>query len=340
MLIVVVGALSIYVKSNKTSADQQQYVQLQGDVRAPIYYVSRDIRMAGAGLTADAMSSALEGVDNENQGSAVQPDRIKLMGNIEEPFVLTIQSSSSGVHVTLNDHSLEQYPYPDSYYIDKIVLLLPRTGSTCRGAAVRQITHVTHSSGGTNEGFNFSPGQAKGINPPGGLSDVCPDGEFTGGTILFVDVREYWLDTTGTYPGLTAGVNGYIGGGAGGVLYLTKNNTHYALAQNIENLQFQYNGNFDNSADGTLDGFTNWQTTWTLDQIGRIRQVRVWVLGRTPNRMTSVSSTTADVSFMYRRPTIANSAGATADDWHKRFLLETTANVRNMSLSLYNTGVR
>jgi len=60
--------------------------------------------------------------------------------------------------------------------------------------------------------------------------------------ILFANVNEYWLDVTGSVSGLTAGVNGYIGGGTGGVLYATKNGVHSALAQNIETIQFQYNG--------------------------------------------------------------------------------------------------
>ena len=29
--------------------------------------------------------------------------------------------------------------------------------------------------------------------------------------VCFINVKEYWLDVTGNYVGLTAGVNGYIG---------------------------------------------------------------------------------------------------------------------------------
>lgn len=341
MIIIVVGALSIYVKSNKTAADQQQYVQIQQDVRGAIYYLSRDVRMAGAGLPSNFLQAALQGTDNESQSGTVQPDRIEIMGNMEEPFSLSIQScSGSGTHITLNDHSFEQFPYPDSYYTGKIVLLLPKSSSSCWGAAVRQITSVSHSSGGTNEGFNFSPGQAIGIDPPGGLRDVCADSEYAGGTVVFLDLYEYWLDITGNYPGLTAGQNGYIGGGTGGVLYQTRNNAHNALAMNIEDLQIQYNGNFDGDSSGTLDGFVDWNSAWTATQVASIRQARLWVVGQTPTRFVSISAAQVTGGSLYRHPAIANSPAGTTDDGRKRFVLETTANVRNMSLNLYNTGLR
>ncbi len=155
---------------------------------------------------------------------------------------------------------------------------------------------------------------------------------------MFVDVIDYWLDITGDYPGLTAGVNGYIGGGVGSVLYMTKNGVHYPLAQNIENFQVQYNGDLDD--DGQLDGYQDWNTAWSALEISRIRQVRLQVLGRTPQPFVSVSGQAPADLHLYRRPALANSPAAAADDRHRRFLLESAANIRNMSLNLYNEGVR
>ena len=339
MIIIVVGALSIYVKSNKTSADQQQYVQIQQDVRAAMYYISRDLRMAGAGVPSNFLQAVIQGTDNESQGGTVQPDRIQIMGIVEEPMSITIGTCcGGGTHLSLAYNSLEQLPYPDSYYVGQICLILPKSSSLCTGAAVRQITGVTHNSGGTNEAFNFSPGQAKGINPPGGLKDVCADSEYVGGTVLFADFYEYWLDVTGSYAGLTAGTNGYIGGGTGGVLYQTHNNTYSPIAMNIEDFQVQYNGDFN--ADATLEGFTDWNSSWTATQIASIRQIRIWVVGKTPNRFTSISAAAQASGSIYRHPAVANSPAGTTDDWCKRFVLETTSNIRNLSLGLYNTGVR
>jgi prepilin-type N-terminal cleavage/methylation domain-containing protein len=339
MAVIVIGVLSLYVKSNKTASDQQQYMQIQQDARAATYYIARDVRMAGAGLTASYYGAALQGTDNEDQGGTVAPDRIELMGNVEEPFSVTIQAcNGSATNIHLSNHSLEQFPYRDSDYIGKIVLITPNPGSACQGVAVRQITDVHRDEHGNNESFNFSPGQAKGINPPGGLSDTCTDADWTGGTIMFGDVYEYWLDVTGNYAGLTAGQDGYIGGGTGGVLYQTHNNTHNALAMNIEDLQIQYNGDFN--ADATLDGFANWSSAWTPTQIASIRQVRIWVVGKTPNRFTSISAAAQASGSIFRHPGLANSPAGTTDDWCKRFVLETTSNIRNLSLGLYNTGVR
>jgi len=337
MLIIILGTLSLYVKSNKISVDQQHLAELQHDVRAAMFFVSRDVRMAGVGLPIEFSGYFLEGINNESQGGDVNPDRLKIIGNIEDPLNLGV-TDYDGVTVSLIENSFEQFPYSDSYYEDRIVIILPKPSSGCPWK-IRQITHVTHSAGGTNEKLNFSPGQAPGINPPGGLSGTC-DGsnDYDGGMITFIEVKEYWLDITGNYSGLLPGENGYIGDGKGGVLYLTQNGVHYPLAKNIENLQFQYNGDFDN--DGNLDGFTNWDDSWTTDQVSLIREVKIWVLGKTPSPFVSVSGTPPSNLHLYRRPEIADSPKSSQDDKHRRFLLESTATVRNLSLSLYNTGTR
>ncbi len=346
MLVVVLGALTLYMRSNKISADQQQYAEVQQDVRTSMFFITRDSRMAGVGLPVEFAGFFLEGVDNDTtEGSGlVTPDRLKIMGNIDEPLVLKISNyQGSSVDLALDDYSFEKNPYPDSYYDNKIAIILPNPASSCRAAEIRSISHVTHNPGGTNEKLNFSPGQAPGINPPGGLSGTCPSpSDYDGGYAAWVDVKEYWLDVTGNFPGLTAGTDGYIGGGQGGVLYLTHNGTHYPIARNIENLQFQYNGDLD--SDGHLDGFKDWDNTWSVDEIGRIIQVRILVLGRTPNASASVSGTPSSTLFVYRRPGMANTDPETTaeakTDRHRRFLLESTSSVRNMSLNLYNNGLR
>jgi hypothetical protein len=222
-----------------------------------------------------------------------------------------------------------------------VVLILPNPTSGCLNGEIREITHVTHDATGQNERLNFSPGLAPGINPPGGLSGTCDSSnDYDGGRVTFINVNEYWLDTTGNYPGLTAGTNGYIGNGEGGVLYLTMNGAHYPLARNIENLQFQYNGDFDQ--DGNLDGFLDWQNSWTgdIDMVRRVVQIRILVLGRTPNAFVSIGENVPANLHLYRRPSVANSPGSSQDDKHRRFLLESMANVRNLSLNIYNTNSR
>ncbi len=340
MLVAVLGALMIYARSNKVSVEQQGLTEVQNDVRSSIFFLSRDLRMAGAGLPEQFSGHFLEGRDNEDQGAEVMPDRVRIMGNIEDPLNLPLRDyQGAAANLTIEDFSFEQYPYPDAFYVNKFVLVLPNPESGCRAGEVRVVTHVTHASGGLNERFNFSPGLAPGIDPPGGLSGTCASSnDYDGGTVCFIDVKEYWLDVTGNYPGLTAGLNGYIGGGEGGVLYCTHNGVHFPMARNIENFQLEYIGDLDN--DLLLDGWTVWDNAWTLDQIARIQQVRMWVLGRTAQPFTSVGGRVPGAIQTYRRPELSNSPGAAADDMHKRFLLESTSNVRNMSLNLYNLGQR
>ncbi|MBS3818566.1 prepilin-type N-terminal cleavage/methylation domain-containing protein [bacterium] len=340
MLVIILATLYIYSESNQVSVDQQQLAELQQDVRSSMYFISRDVRNAGVGLPGEFSGYFLEGEDNEDQGGEVTPDRLKVIGNMEDPLNLNIANyQGAAANLSLDDYSLEKFPYPDSYYEDKVVLILPNPESACRSGELRQITHVTHSQTGTNEKLNFSHGLAKEFNPPQGLKGSCPSSnDYDGGLVAFINVKEYWLDVTGSYSGLTKGENGYIG--EPGVLYMTHNGVHYPLAKDIENLQFQYNGDFDN--DGSLDGFVNWQETWTGDSVmvSRIKQVRMWILGRTPERFVSVSGKPPDDLHLYKRPAVANTPEASQDDMHRRFLLDSTVTIRNLSLSLYNLGTR
>ena len=347
MLVIVVATLSLYMRSNKVAVDQNQYAELQHDVRSGMYFISRDIRMAGVGLPVEFFGYALEGVNNENQGVEVTPDRLTIMGNIEDPINLSIDNyQGSAANLAVDDYSYEQYPYPDDYYANKFVLILPNPSSPCRTGEVRQITHVTHDSGGANEKLNFSPGQADewGINPPGGLSGTCGDSnDYDGGLVTFINVSEFWLDVTGNYPGLTAGEDGYIGNGQGAILYVTMNGVHYPMAQNVENLQFEFNGDWNPPYDGGLDGFVPWDNAnWPLDTelVSRMRQIRILVLGRTPQPFVTFAGKAPELINIYKRPPLSDTAGAAQADKHKRFLLESTSNVRNLSLNIYNTGVR
>jgi hypothetical protein len=341
MLVAVLGALFIYARSNKVSVEQQLVTEVQNDVRSSIFFLSRDLRMAGAGLPEEFASYFLEAEDNEDQGGGeVLPDRVTIMGNIEEPLNLPLRNyQGSSATLDIEDFSLEQYPYPDAFYDNRYVLVLPNPESGCRAGEVRVVSQVRHSAGGTNEGFNFSPGQAPGVDPPGGLSGTCASSnDYDGGMVSFINVKEYWLDVTGNYAGLTAGVNGYIGGGEGGILYCTHNGIHFPMARNIENFQLEFNGDMNN--DLILDGWSPWNIAWTLPEVARIQQVRMWVLGRTDQAFTSVGGQVPGAVQTYRRPALSNSPQAAADDMRKRFLLESTSNVRNMSLNLYNLGQR
>lgn len=340
MLLVIIGALAVYSRSNRVTVDQTQYTELQHDVRSSLFLITRDIRMAGAGLPEEFHMFALEGIDNEEQGEEVKPDRLLLLGNMDEPFALTIRTyQGAGSSVELPDFSFDQYPYLDNYYEKKIVLILPNPASACRSGEIQTISRINRSGGGLNESIELRPATATDIRLPNGLLGSCLSfSDYNSGSIMFADVKEYWLDLTGNYPGLTPGLNGYIGNNVANILYMTKNGIHYPVAQNIENFQVMYNGDF--SGDGLLDGFQDWNIAWTLDQIAKIRQVRIWVLGRTPNRFLSVSGKPSAKIHHYRRPAIANSPAAQTDDLHRRFLLETTVNIRNLSLGLHNRGER
>jgi len=355
MLAIIVATLSLYTKSNKVSVDQQQFAEIQHDVRAAMYFVSRDIRSAGVGLLTDIIGYSLEGIDGHGP-SPESPDSIKLMGNFYDPLNLTVQHQG-GVQFKVDVSGLTNNPYQEAYYEDREVIII---STTCPGCfSVRYIGNISWPLGGAPGTFTMPPGRSE-LNPPGGLTDTgCPDSCWDDAICTFIQIKQYWLDTTGNpgdYPSLNlaVGQDGYLG--LPHTLYLTGIDAvtgscmHMPIALNVENLQFQYNGDLDN--DGFLDGPTDWDNAnWTinpgddaatreakLDLISRIRLVRIWVLGRTKNPYVSVSGTPPANLHLYRRPAIANSAVGEENDKHRRFLLESTAQIRNMSLSIYNNG--
>ena len=340
MLVVILGTLTLYMKSNRITVDQQQFTELQHAVRASMYWITRDIRSAAVGIPDEFRGYCVEGTDNESQGTAVTPDRLIVMGNMEDPLNLTLSNyQGSAANAAVADYSFEQFHYPDEFYENKIVLILPNPTSGCNLGQVRQITHVTHDTGGTNEKVNFSPGLAPDVNPPGGLSGDCAADDYDGGMITFIELKEFWLDTSGSISGLTAD-KGYLS--EAGVLYMSQNGYHYPLAHNVENLQFEFRGDFDD--DGTLDAYREWNVAWTGDitVINKICDIRISVLGRTEKAYVSVSGAPPGGLALYRRPDIANTPGDAVDDYdmHRRFMLQSSVNVRNLSMSLYNEGIR
>lgn len=360
MIVLIIGALSLYVSSNKIAVDQREYTELQHNVRATMFFVSRDVRSTGVGLDANIAGYFLEGQDGYGPGVEAS-DYIKLLGNFGEQVGLKIEDySGSASTAFLYDWELEHAPYDcPEFYENKVFLIV---STTCPGCfAYRFIpSNSMFGCGSGTAHFNFQPGKSD-LNPPGGLSDTnCSDDCYDDAIVTIGQVIQYWLDTTGNpgdYPdlNLTVGNQGYLG--VANTLYMstidnTGNMLHRPLAHDIENLQFRYNGDFDD--DGNLDGFVDWDNqNWTIlpgddsatkqakmDIISRIRQVRIWVLGCTKKAFVGKKGSPSSNIHLYRRPAVANSPAASQDDNHRRFLLTSVSNIRNLSLNLYNMGTR
>lgn len=355
MLLLVLGTLFLYMRSSQISVDQQQFAKLQHDVRSAMFLISRDARSAGVGLTPDIAGFFIEGEDGFGPGPEGS-DSLKVLGNFDDPLFLIIEKYQGGggggaATAFLYDWTLESAPYdcPD-YYENRMVLII---STQCPGCfTFRYIPpNSVFGCGSGIEHFNMQPGQSE-LNPPGGLIDTgCAEDCWDNAIVTLGQIKYYWLDTTGSpgdYPALalTVGQKGYLGEPQ--TLYLTTIDEstgagtmmHLPLAQNIENLQFQYNGDLNN--DGLLDGWMDWDPSWTGNTVivELIQQIRIQVLGRTPEPFKHVSKAGSSTTHLYRRPALANSPVMAQDDYRRRFLLESTATIRNMSLDLYNTGAR
>ena len=349
MMVIILGTLSLYTKSNKISVDHQQFAEIQHDVRSSMFFISRDVRSAGVGLLQEISGYFLEGQDGFGP-SPEGADSLKVVGNFEDPMSAKIekyQGGGGGGSDTAFLYQLElrnaPYDCPD-YYEERMVLVI---STRCPGCFAYRFIPI-NSVFGCQQGavhVNMQPGHSE-LNPPGGLVDSgCSADCYQDGILTFARIKLYWLDTTGNpgdYPSLNlvVGQKGYLG--VPNTLYLTDSSEtgvmeHRPFAQNIENLQFQYN-RID--ANGNFLGFTDWDTSWTPDDISRIRQVRIWILGKTARPFVSVGKKVPSNLHLYRRPAVANSPMGSQDDKHRRFLLESTANIRNMSLNIYNSGAR
>ena len=82
ILAIILATLSLYVRSNKVSVDQLQLSELQHDVRAAMYFISRDMKSVGAGLPEEFAGYFLQGINNDpNQSTApIQTDRLIILG--------------------------------------------------------------------------------------------------------------------------------------------------------------------------------------------------------------------------------------------------------------------
>lgn len=363
LLIVIIGALSLYERSNKVSVDQTQFSEVQHDVRSAMYLISRDARMAGCGLLTDITGYGIEGT-NAFGPDPEQSDSLKLMGNFDDPLALRIREyQGSSAQAFLFDFELENAPYDcPGFYDNKTVLIMSPSCPGCYSFRFIAENKMQGCGSGTAH-VVFPPGQAPGINPPGGLSDTgCIADCWDGAIITMAQIKYYWLDTTGNAGDYASLGNldadhGYLG--IPNVLYLSTNENsdqaealHMPLAMNIENIQFEYNGDYDD--DDNLDGFQPWDNlNWTIlatdddatrlakrELLARTTQIRAQVLGRTARPFLTVTKTAVADVQLYRRPAISDAPAAGTDDWHRRFLLESTATVRNNALVIYNTRAR
>lgn len=360
MLSIILMTLTLYTQSNKVSVDQQQLADVQHEIRLAMYFISKEIKSAGAGLPEQFSGYFLQGVNSDpNQsGAPLQTDRLTILAN-SDPLGLVIQNYSPGTGTILLElNEFDRFPYKDSAYpadqagyINRIIIIIPNPELNTQNGELGQITGVDL----INSQITFNR-----INTtlPNGLVPGGVAAEYVGGTVCFTELKTFWLDVDGNYPGLTAGTNGYLG--QPGVLYISQWNAinnnfdHLAIAQNVEDLQFQYHGDLDNdqllddnNGDGQISGddFLNWDDnfTWTDSPtvVDGIQSVRIWILGRTERASLSFSGATPDeAKYIYGKPLIADSPHGLSADKHRRFLLESTINVRSMSLNIYNTGIR
>ncbi len=356
MLILILGMLILYMRSSQISVDQQAFAKVQQDVRAGMFYIGRDARSAGVGLTPDIAGYFLEGEDAYGPGPEAS-DTLRVMGNFEDPMMLVIEKYQGGggggaATAFLYQWTLENAPYQcPEFYENRQVLIISTRCPGCFTFSYLAETSICGCGSG-EEHFNMQPGQSE-LNPPGGLIDTgCAEDCWDDAIVTIAQIKYYWLDTTGN-PGDYA----HLGGDPQSKGYIAEPYTmymttiddsiptgammHIPIAQNIENLQFEYNG--DINGDGFLDGWQSWQAGWTGDTvtITRIQQIRIMVLGRTPNPFLHVAKFQGGSgTHHYRRPVVSNSSAMAQDDMRRIFLMETTATVRNMSLSLYNSGER
>jgi type II secretory pathway pseudopilin PulG len=364
MLAIILLTLTLYTRSNRISVDQQQLSDVQHETRFAMYYISRDIKNAGAGLPQEFAGYFLQGVNNDqNQksgdanmpGYLFQPDSLTILGN-SDPLRLLIQGYNPGTgliqleatQLSLYPYNVHAYPTDSLGYINRLILILPNPEMNTLNGELGKITNVDF---GANQ-VSFT---RINVSLPNNLQPGGDAAAYNMGTVNFIEFRKYWLDINGSYTGLVAGQDGYLG--IPGVLYLSQYNTltdrfeHMALAQSVEDFQIQYLGDLDHDGnlddynhDGVIDNqdYQNWDNAnWTNNPglVLGIRSLRFWILGKTDRAFTSISGLApGQMSYVFGKPALADSSAGSQADKHRRVLLESTISIRNMCLGLYNMG--
>lgn len=324
MTALLVGAMYIlFGDQEKIYATEEQTVQMQQNARAAMEMISRDVRMAGFfgcgstsgtsftdtvnGHTTDFLLNlgAVDGLDNVtgSAGSSGNP-----LGAMDGSDVLAISYADAEHPYTvdvpyMNTDSADIHLATGSGLVEGDIVVV----SDCSHTSVFQITGLTASGSGrsvTHNTGNSNPG------PGNATKDLGY--EFGGGAQLYEMVQKYyWLTPQGDLE-VAQGtcVNGTW----------NPTNQEVTVAENIQNLQFEYG--VDTNGDGSPD---EWQNAAQVTNWDQVVAVRIYILARTARKEKNYINRN---SYTFTDSSGTVTLGPYNDAYHRYFLTRSVA-IRN-----------
>ncbi len=320
--IIMVGVLSLVTRQNKVYHSEEAIIDLQMNGRLVINHISRYVRMGGFGCYGNITpDNPLEVDDDKEFGeviNAVDGDP----NDASKPDELTIVTAARKVGIVDNNNGTADESFqsisviPVFGLVDSITNLFNNTSkqyiylAPCENSDFLSIQNVV-STGDTTLTLTKS---------------IRVD---EGAEIYVVKAYTFSIKQPSEYgnpkpPGPNLVINENTG------------DNRQTLAENIENLQFQYG--WDQNGDGRFDPTDN--NDWNNDPSGNeadIKAVRIFVLARSAQldrdyddiKQYKINEATASTAAVFVGP-FDDSPGGKGD--YHRFLLRTVIMVRNLSL--------
>ncbi len=321
--LIMVGVLSLVTSQNKAYHSEEAVIDLQMNGRLAINQISRYIRMGGFGCygnidpsntstKVNGYGAVINAVDGGTQNNLTNP-------NDAQPDELTVVAAARKVGIVDDGDGTPNESFPSLSTIPIIDLVDDITGLFNTGS--KKYTFIAPC-----ENANFLTIN-KVTSTPASIDLTKSIRVDEGAEVYVVKAYTYSIKYPSEYsnpkpPGPNLVVDENTGGG------------RQDLAENIENLQFQYGLDPDGPGPGRFDP-TN-ANHWSNDPAASgseadIKAVRIYVLARsahedrdyTDRKTYRINDATADVNH----PVIV---GPFNDHYH-RFLLRTTISIRNLN---------
>lgn len=293
LTIAMTAVFATFTSQQRSFTVQSRVAEMQQNLRQAVECMSRDIRLAGYGIPDNVVipdTIIAAGVTSIRslyaKDNTTGPDQVYIlymfdMDTNQPPAVNTVAMASTG-----------------SVNVDNTDGFLPTGGELVliTDGATADLFRTTLVAGGvlTFGGGAYNSGHTKlyGVGPP-------PS------TVAKARFVRYFIDTTTDLAHPTLMVD-RVGGAA-----------PQPLADDIEDMQFEYGLDTSTPADGVLD---SWTPNPTFTQLAQVRQVRLRFIART--RLP-------EAGWAETRPALGNRAAGTTPDGYRRRIYDIVIDVRN-----------
>jgi len=345
--IILTGILYVFDTSNKSYIIQEDVARMQQNVRIAKYYIEKDLRMAGYGIRGLAFDGSLiDAIFFENNLADDDPDnRFPGTDSITITYMDDDASGcgTGGTFTACNALpqlllSAQMPPTSSEAKVQEDLGALPFSSwdQSCSCNGINYISPnfgyqviITSPDGSQSDLVYITGVQALG----GGTDDTIQNHQFTdadGNTFANRVLNTYPTNSTINFfnPNFLLGIRYFVDNE--NYLRREKNGTAVKVAENIEDIQVAFYGDYNN--DDTVD-ITDIGDRYkeinlvsgemSVPDKAEIRYARVTIVGRTAREHKGIAS---------KRPAVEDHVGATQPDYYSRRVLSFTVKIRNLSL--------